>query len=261
MVHLWFTLLTLLITIGLFAAMLLAIEIGRRLGVRLEANRGPDSRVGVGVVDGSVYALLGLLIGFMFSGAAGRYDERRHLVADEVNAAGTAWLRIDLLPDEQQAPLRESFRNYLDQLLAWYQEKPGAATMFEQPPGLVRSQNELWSRAAAACLTAGGEPARMLLLPAMNELFDTVDKERMARRMHPPVIIFVMLGISALASAVFAGYGMASGTARNWIYMIGIAATVAIAVYVILELEYPRMGLFRIEGMDQALAELRVTMD
>ena len=73
-------------------------------------------------------------------------------------------------------------------------------------------------------------------------------------------MIFVMLGIAAVSTALFAGYGIASGATRNWIYMIGIAATIAVATYVILELEYPRLGLFRMNEMDQALVELRATM-
>jgi hypothetical protein len=260
MLHLQFALLAAGIAVGLFAAMLLLLELGRRFGVRQAEKRGTDARAGVGVVDGSVYALLALLVGFAFSGAAGRFDERRHLIANEANAAGTAWQRADLLPADQGLPVRDAFRRYLDALIAWYAEIPGSTYQLHEPPALTRAQNDLWSRSVAACLTRDNQPAYLLLLPALNDVFGAVEKERMARRMHPPVVIFAMLAIAALASAIFAGYGIASGTARNWIYMIGVAATVAIAVYVILELEYPRLGLFRVNGMDQALVELRATM-
>jgi hypothetical protein len=83
----------------------------------------------------------------------------------------------------------------------------------------------------------------------------------MARRMHPPTLIWAMLGITALATGLFAGYGMAAGPMRNWIYIIGIAASVSIATYVIIELEYPRLGLFRVTAIDRALVELRATME
>jgi hypothetical protein len=53
---------------------------------------------------------------------------------------------------------------------------------------------------------------------------------------------------------------MASGPARNWIYIIGLAASVSVATYVILELEYPRLGLSRANATDSALVELRQTM-
>ena len=100
----------------------------------------------------------------------------------------------------------------------------------------------------------------MLLLPALNDMFGVVYQERLARRIHPPVVIFVMLGIAALASALFSGYGLAKSPVRNWMYLTGIAATVAVTTYVIIELEYPRLGVVRVDNMDRALVDLRRTM-
>ena len=80
---------------GLFLGLLLMMEAGRRLGVRRLAADPEGARAGIGAVEGAVFALLGLLIAFTFSGAASRFDDRRHLVAEEANAIGTAWLRID----------------------------------------------------------------------------------------------------------------------------------------------------------------------
>ena len=100
----------------------------------------------------------------------------------------------------------------------------------------------------------------MLLLPAINDMFGAAEEERMARRIHPPGVIYGMLGVAALAVALFAGYGIAAKSARNRIYMIVIAASIALGMYVIIELEYPRMGLIRMSEMDKALVELRATM-
>ncbi|HKN68462.1 MAG TPA: hypothetical protein VJW73_19395 [Gemmatimonadaceae bacterium] len=260
MLYLRFALLAVCVSIGLFAGMLVLIEVGRRFGVRQAKLRGTEARAGVGVVDGSVYGLLALLIGFMFSGAAGRFDQRRHLIANEVNVIGTAWQRVDLVPAGQQSVVRESFRRYVDLLIAWYGETSGAAGTLHEPPALTRAQNQLWSCAVTAS-TSPSTAATALFLSAMNDMFGAVEEERMARRIHPPSIVFAMLGIAALATALFAGYGIASGVTRNWIYMLGVAATIATATYVILELEYPRLGLIRLDAMDQTLVELRATMN
>lgn len=260
MLHLRFALVAVCLSIGLFAAMLVLIEIGWRFGVRQAKLRGTEARAGVGVVDGSVYGLLALLVGFMFSGAAGRFDQRRHLIANEVNVIGTAWQRIDLVPAGQQGVIRDSFRQYVDVLVGWYGETSGATETLREPPALTRAQTELWSRAVAAS-TSPSTAVSALFLSGMNDMFGAVDEERMARRIHPPSIVFAMLGIAALATALFAGYGLASGVTRNWIYMIGVAATIAIATYVIIELEYPRLGLIRLNAMDQALVDLRATMN
>jgi hypothetical protein len=260
MLHLRFALFMGGIAVGLFLAMLLFIDFGWRLGLRQARKRGADSRAGVGVVDSAVYAVLALLIGFTFSGATARYDQRRLLIADEVNVTGTAWQRVDMLPADQQPPVRDAMRTYVDALIAWYAEVPGATDRLNEPATVTSAARDLWTRSVAACLTPTGEKARMLLLPSLNDVFGAVEKERMARRIHPPLVIFVMLGIAILAASLFAGYGLASSMKRNWMYVIGVSATIAIAVYVILELEYPRLGVFRVNAMDQTLVELRATM-
>jgi hypothetical protein len=108
------TLIALLTAIGLFLGMLLFLEIGRRIGVK-RLNRHPEGLVkGASAAEGAVFGLLGLLIAFTFSGAASRFEERRHLITEEANAVGTAYLRINLLPSDAQPEVRELFRHYLD---------------------------------------------------------------------------------------------------------------------------------------------------
>ena len=82
-----------LITFGLFLGMLLFLEIGRRVGVRRMKEDAGAAGEGIGAVDGAVFALLGLLLAFMFSGASARFDTRRRLIVEETNDIGTAYLR------------------------------------------------------------------------------------------------------------------------------------------------------------------------
>jgi hypothetical protein len=255
-----FAALAVAIALAFFVAMLILLEVGRRLGAKQLEQVGPDSRAGVGASDAAVYGLFALLIGFSFSHATTRFDHRRELVATQVNAIGTAWERIDALPDTAQPPLRDGFRRYFDALIASYDQPGSISEGLVEPPAMARAHKEVWKASVKATLAPGGDPARMLLLPALNDMFGVVEEERLARRIHPPAVIFAMLGIASLAVAVFAGYGIASKSARNRVYMIGVAASIAIAMYVIIELEYPRLGLIRVSDMDRALAELRATM-
>ena len=261
MEHVRFTLLSLAVAFALFVGMMISLELGRRLGLRDLTKLGKDGRAGVGVVEGAVYGLLALLVGFTFSGAATRYEGRRVMVAQVANALGTAWMRTELLPVELQQPVRAEFRNYLDALLASYDKPPGSPAELRLHAASNAAEKKLWATAVAACLTPAGDKARMLLLPEMNEGFDLVEMERFARRLHAPAVVFVMLGVAALASALFAGYGTAGGPARNWMYFMGVAATIAIAAYVILELESPRLGLLRAHKIDEVLVELRASWD
>jgi hypothetical protein len=260
--HAKFTFRLAALCVGLFVLMLLFLELGRTLGLNQAAIHGAAARSGIGVVDGAVYAVLALLLGFVFSGATTRFDHRRELVAKQVAATDTAWSRIDALPSEAQPEIRDGFRRYLDAVLAAYArvERPGTPAAERLDGAKREAERDLWSRAVEICVSDRGEKARMLLLPSMNEMFDATLQEDLARRMHPPAVIWGMLVLAAVAASLFAGYSMANEASRNWLFHVGIAATISIVTYVIADIEYPRLGLVRVDSFDRALIELRASI-
>jgi len=226
----------------------------------LNGAPGSSPRAGAGVVEGAVFALMGLLVAFTFSGAASRFDERRKLIIEEANAIGTAYLRIDLLPSAAQPDLRASFRTYLDARLAVYRALPDLAASKAELARATGLQQEIWAKAIAAAAESQA-PTMQLLLPALNEMFDITTTRTMAAQIHPPYIIFGLLFALALLSALLAGYAMAPAKGRNWIHMAVFAFALAGAVYVILDMEYPRHGLIRVDAFDQVLIDLRQSMN
>ena len=260
MPHFGFVLVAAGLALSIFVGMYVFLELGRRLWLRQVEKHGPETKSGVGVVDAAVYGLLGLLIGFTFSGAASRFDHRRAVIGTEVTAVENVWRRIDLLPADAQVVLRARMRDYVDAVLASYDAEGPVSEAFSEPPAVTRARTDLWTHAVSATLAPSGEPARVLLHNALSDMFGAVEDERLARRMHPSAMIFAMLAVAALASAIFAGYGLASKGVNNRLYTIGVAATVGMAMYVIIELEYPRLGLIRVNAMDRALADVRATM-
>lgn len=249
-----------ILSVGLWIGMVLCNEIGRRLGASQLRRAGEGVRVGFSAVDATVYGMLAFLVGFSFSGAADRLDHRRQLIATEVDGISSAWNFIELLPSDQQSEVRSRLTHYVDVVIASYADTVITEQDLLEPVELTAAERDLWSHAVASCLTAGGERARMLLLPALEDMFGTVELERLARRIHPPAAIFVILALIALMTAVFAGYATVQAPTRNWIYMIGLASTVSLAMWGVLELEYPRLGLVRVNSMDRALVELRALM-
>jgi hypothetical protein len=250
--------LSFVIAAALFLGILLLLEVGRRIGIRRLAKDPEGARAGAGAVEGAVFALLGLLIAFTFSGAASRFDDRRHLIVEETNDIGTAYLRLDLLPPVTQPALRDLFRRYVDSRLEAYRKLPDVDAARAELKRSTQLQEEIWSQAIAASRMEGAPPsAAMLLLPALNQMIDITTTRTMEAQLDPPRVIFAMLFGLALAAALLAGYGMAGGKARSWLHMIGFAAVLAGAVYVIADLEYPRLGLIRGDAFDRALLELR----
>jgi hypothetical protein len=215
---------------------------------------------GIGVLDGAMFGLLGLLVAFTFSGAATRFDSRRHLVVEEANDIGTAWVRLDLLPPDNQTALRELFRRHVDARIATHRKLPDVQAAEVEQSRDVQLLSEIWSRAVAACGIKGDPATTSLVLSSINTMIDVTATQAMTAKIHPPAIIFAMLFVLALACSFLAGDAMAGGRVRCRTHALTFAAAIAVSAYVILDIEYPRLGFIRIDAIDQTLVELRQGM-
>ena len=120
-------------------------------------------------------------------------------------------------------------------------------------------QGEIWKRAIASEKESSQKIINGLL-PMLNAMFDIVTTRTMAAKMHPPTIIFALLALLALAAALLAGHGMSGSKVRSWIHIVGFAAVISSTVYVIIDMEHPRLGMIRVDNFDQVLVELRQSM-
>jgi len=101
----------------------------------------------------------------------------------------------------------------------------------------------------------------MLLLLALNAMFDITTTRAEAARVHPPLMIFGMLGALTLACSLFAGYDMAIRRRLNVLHSVAFAVVLSVTAYVIIDLEYPRLGFIQISDSDQVLVDLRKSMN
>jgi hypothetical protein len=251
---------TLLIVVVLFGGMLAMQAVGRRLGTR-DRQRDPEGKLSGGAAEAAVVTLLGLLLGFTFSGAGSRFDARRNLVVQETNAIGSAWLRIDLLPEARQPQVKDLFRKYVDARIETYRAVPDMKAVATASAQAKTLQQQIWSAAVVAAFETKNTPAFTLLLPAVNSMIEITTTRTAAIQMHPPLAIYIMFAVIALVAAMFAGYGAADRKVSNWVHRFGFAAVVTLAVYIIVDFDYPRLGLIRVTSMDQMMVDLRRTMN
>ncbi len=249
-----FNLLTVAIALLLFVGLVVCQEIGRRFG-RRRCEREGDKLPGVGAVDSAVFALLSLLIAFEFDGAGARFDHRRDLVTDEVNTIGSAYDQLALLPEETRTAIRAQVRDYLSARIAIYRAVPDLDATRASLARSQQVQDQIWAALVPAA-RAAGDAAVITVLPLFNEMFDSATTRTLAIQMHPPIIVFVMLGGVALLSALLAGYGMGAFSKRPIVHMLIYAATLALAIYVVLELEFPQIGWVSVERSDRNLVHL-----
>jgi hypothetical protein len=245
------------ISTGLFLSMLACLEIGYRAG-RRNAEQQSSAHEGIGAIEAAIFALLGLLLGFSFSGATTRLDARRQLIVGEANAIGTAYLRLDLLPTSEQPEMRRLFREYVDARLAAYAQIPDNMKAFDR--GVAEAghlQQQIWAGAVAASRNDLTQNSARLLLPALNEMIDITTSRTIAIDAHLPGLVFTLLVLVALSSGVVAGYAMSKRRKRSWLHTFLYATCIAITVYTVTDLDYPRSGLIRLSSADKALEQLR----
>lgn len=246
---------------SLFAGFLLATELGRRIGRKRLAKHPAGLPTGVSAAEACAFAVIGLVLAFAFSGAATRFEVRRHLITSEINAIGTAYLRLDLLPVEAKPKLQAQFRDYVDVRRSMYRHADYPDVGAAGWQRTVALQQLIWRDAVQATQQSGSSPqATTLVLQAMNQMIDISAERTLATMNHPPAVIFLLLAGLCLAGGLLTGYSSAANAQRSWFHAITLAGVLSLTGFVVMDLEYPRLGFFRVDNADLAFDELRNSM-
>jgi hypothetical protein len=251
------TLREIFLSAGIFLGILICLEIGFRIGIANSRKNHELAYEGTGTIDAAVFALLGLLLGFSFAGAMSRFEARRELIVREANAIGTAYLRIDMLPANDQPQIRVLFRDYLDARLLGIRLLQSGGPASQEFARATELQAQIWNRALAASKNDSTQNSNRLLMPAINEMIDVTTSRMIAGSTRLPALIFLLLVTVALLSGLLAGYAMAKRKSRSWLHMLLYAAVIPITIYAVLDFEDPRSGLIRVDAADKALIQLR----
>jgi hypothetical protein len=237
--------------LGLVTVLVLALELGRRLG-RARRKVDPEgAEKGIGAVEAAVFGLMGVLVAFTFSSAVTRFEVRRNLITQEANAFGTTWLRLDLLPAPHREILRTEFRQYLEARIA-----DSTAGETQASPAVQASQQKIWHEAMAAAPLLP-PPTLALVLQPLNELFDLASARYSAALHHASPAVYALLLTLAFLSSLLVGYGMSAARTRSWMHIICFVAGLLISIFVIMDTEFPRRGLVNLERYDVTLTGLR----
>jgi hypothetical protein len=237
-----------LFRLGVFVSIMVAFAAGRALS---REGADPAQSDSLGLMDGAVFALLGLLFAFTFSSAADRFAERRTLIIQEANAISTARLRVDLVPTDMREPLLFSFDRYIQSRVDSYDY---ATDRVAFAAGLKKSealQQEIWNQAIEAGRRPDAAPAlNEVLLPALNDMFDIVTTRTMAMATHASPVVIISLYVATLLATAMAGYASRSASQVRWASVASYAALTALAIHLIIDFEYPRAGLIRVDDFD-----------
>lgn len=250
-----------IIVSGLFVGMLFLMEIGRRIGLYRFTPDPQVSHVRVGIIEIVVFTLFVLIIAFLFFSATSRLETSRRLITEEANAISTAYFRLDLLNVQNRDALRKDLRKYLETRLEAYRRLPDLQEAIQVWDKANQLQTQLWRRAVSSCRQEDSQTTTRLILPEISRMTDLGNYRYLSLKIQPPVLPNMALGIIALFSALVAGRCMSFMKRTVWINSIILAAIIAVIIYVILDIDYPRMGLIQAHSAETVLSELLKNLD
>ena len=234
----------LLVFVLSFFVLWLSARIGASF-LRRQRKLEEDIREDFGVILAATLTLLGLIIGFSFSMAISRYDQRKNYEEAEANAIGTEYVRADLLPAADAAKVRALLRNYLDQRVLFYMTRD-EQQIRQINARTAQLQTELWS-AVLAPAAAQPTPMVALAVSGMNDVLNSQGYTQAAWWNRIPIAAWGLMAAIAICCNVLVGYGARNVKAEG-ILLLVLPLVVSIAFFLIADIDSPRGGLIRRES-------------
>jgi hypothetical protein len=217
--------------------------------VMLRRSRVMDEEVDkhYALILGATLTLLSLIVGFSFSMAVGRYDQRKNLEEEEANAIGTEYLRVDQLPPAASARVRILLRDYLEQRIIFYSSND-AEVLRQSDARTAQLQNELWAVVSPA-VAERPTPPSALVLAGMNDVLNSQGYTQAAWRNRIPASAWVLMFAMAVSSCLLVGYGARSVRKASLLLMV-LPLVMSLSLYMIAEIDSPRTGLIRVAPLN-----------
>jgi len=227
----------------LFTLSFVAFWLSSLVGGFLRKGRplGEDERGDLVVVQGAAVTLLSLLIGFSFSMAINRYDQRKNYEEAEANAIGTEYVRAGLVPAEDAAKVRELLKSYLDQRVLFYITRD-KQQLRQIDSDTARLQNELWSVVQARA-AAQPTPVSALVASGMNDVLNSQGYTQAAWWNRIPFEAWALLAVIGIGCNLLIGYG----AHRTSILLIVLPLAVSVSFFLIADIDSARGGVIRVQ--------------
>jgi hypothetical protein len=229
-----------------FAVSLVALWFSAQAGVHLHRRRQnveEFEREDLGVILAATLTLLGLIIGFSFSMAVSRYDQRKNYEEAEANAIGTEYVRAGLLPAADASKVRELLTNYVSQRVLFYTTR-SARQLDQINASTARLQSDLWAVIQAR---AAAQPTQIVALTVsgMNDVLNSQGYTQAAWWNRIPIAAWGLMGAIAICSNLLLGYTSRQRNGKVTRFFI-LPLLVSISFFLIADLDSPRGGVIRV---------------
>ncbi len=239
---------SILIAAVLLVSMIVAIEVGGRLGRRFHDGTDKALKTQVAGMQASLLGILALLLGFTFSQSLQRFDTRSAAVVDEANAIGTALLRTELLASPGGDESLALMRDYIDvRVRAAAVSLDRAEERGELQAAARRLQERLWQLAVREVASTDRPATLNLFISSLNDMIDSNARRDAALDRHvPELVLFLLYGTFILTGGLL-GYAAGVGGTRASYSSYILVVLIVVLVFIIIDLDRPRRGLIEVD--------------
>lgn len=243
--------------LGSFLLVIVSIFLGHRIGCYQKRHSDGRGDAPIGSIVGATLGLLAFMLAFTFGITASRFDTRKELLLDEVNAIGTAFLRTDFLVEPYRTEIRKLFRDYVDIRTAWLAQPEKLQELLIESEEI---QGKLWSHAVQAVAETPNQEITSSFIESLNEVIDFHTKRITVALMYriPTVIWYALIFVTVLTmGAVGYQFGITGG--RNFILAILLALTFSAVIYLIADIDRSLGGAIKVS--QQPMIDLQKKID
>jgi hypothetical protein len=202
-------------------------------------------------IVGATLTLLGLIIGFTFSMAVSRYDQRMNFEEQEANAIGTEYLRVDALAQADAAKIRSLLKQYLDERILYYASRD-KGSIAASNAATMKIQNQLWA-AVIGPAKAQATPVTALVVAGMNDVLNAQGYAQAAWWNRIPAAAWILLVTISVFCNLLIGYGV---RLKSEVLFLILPIVLSISFFLIADIDSPRRGIIHIRAQNlESLAE------
>jgi hypothetical protein len=227
-----------------FGAAFFALALSAKAGCLLQKTFGElrqENRDDFAFVLTATLTLLGLIIGFAFSMSISRYDQRKIYEEDEANAIGTEYLRCGLLTGSEVVGVRTVLTQYLNQRIEFYETRdPNQLGSIDLRTDAL--QQRMWS-VVQTLATSRPTVTLGLVVSGINDVINSRGYTEAAWLNRIPIAAWMLMTTIAICCNVLLGYGVRQ---RRTFLLVVLPLVIAIAFFLIAEIDSPRGGLIRV---------------
>ena len=228
--------------------------ISARIGASLRGKQSStqtDDHEDFTLILGATLTLLGLIIGFTFSMAVTRYDQRKYFEEQEANAIGTEYVRADLLPTADAARVRTLLRRYLDHRILHYKAR-NEQQLQKINTETDQLQTEMWAAVKTPAATRP-TPVAALIIAGMNDVLNSQGYTQFAWRNRVPPAAWILSVTIAILCNLLVGY---VAHRKSALLFLILPIVLSISFFLIADIDSPRGGLIHLSPQNlEGLAE------